>query len=368
MAERIETLIYGTGLPPTGVKVYAYFVGQRLVVDGMPIDINISQITISVGGFEHDELFVNWQDAQQQQWAIKPIGQQQIQRLVQTAPETLQPLLKKWHQRKRHLNVVWGTIAGIVLSVLLMIGLLVWQYDNFVSWVASKIPISTEQQLGNAVLEKIKAEGDLLEQGKAVEAVSQIGNRLTQGSRYKYQWYVLENDTVNAFALPSGIIVVHSALLQKAENADELAAVLAHEVQHVEQRHSLKHMINSVGWAAVLTVVLGDASAITAVIAHQVGTSYFSRDLESEADKLGYATLVKAKIKPDGMASFLQKLADLSGDSEEGLAWISSHPETKERVIAIQQLLKEQPCNTCQPLAMDWQAVQKTLPKIEEAK
>ena len=127
-------------------------------------------------------------------------------------------------------------------------------------------------------------------------------------------------------------------------------------------------MINSVGWAAVLTVVLGDASAITAVIAHQVGTSYFSRDLESEADKLGYATLVKAKIKPDGMASFLQKLADLSGDSEEGLAWISSHPETKERVIAIQQLLKEQPCNTCQPLAMDWQAVQKTLPKVEKAK
>ncbi len=366
MAERIETLIYGTGLPPTGVKVYAYFVGQRLVVDGMPIDIHSSQITISVGGFEHDELFVNWQDEQQQQWAIKPIGQQQIQRLVQTAPESLQPLLKKWHQRKRHLNVVWGTIAGIVLSVLLMIGLLVWQYDNFVSWVASKIPISTEQQLGNAVLEKIKAEGDLLEQGKAVETVSQIGNRLTQGSRYKYQWYVLENDTVNAFALPSGIIVVHSALLQKAENADELAAVLAHEVQHVEQRHSLKHMINSVGWAAVLTVVLGDASAITAVIAHQVGTSYFSRDLESEADKLGYATLVKAKIKPDGMASFLQKLADLSGDSEEGLAWISSHPETKERVIAIQQLLKEQPCNTCQPLAMDWQAVQKTLPKVEK--
>ena len=114
MTERIETLIYGAGLPPTGVKVYAYFVGQRLVVDGMPIDIHISQITISVGGFEHDELFVNWQDAQQQQWAIKPIGQQQIQRLVQTAPETLQPLLKKWHQRKRHLNVVWGTIAGIV--------------------------------------------------------------------------------------------------------------------------------------------------------------------------------------------------------------------------------------------------------------
>ena len=368
MTERIEALVYGVGIPPTGIKVAVYFVGQRLVVDGMPIDIHISQITISVGGFEHDELFVNWQDAQQQQWAIKPIGQTQIQRLVQAAPESLQPLLKKWQQRKRHLNVVWGSIAAIVLSLLLLIGVIVWQYDNFVSWVASKIPVSTEQQLGNAVLEKIKAEGDLLESGKTVETISEIGNKLTQGSRYKYQWYVLKNDTVNAFAVPSGIIVVHSALIEKAENADELAAVLAHEVQHVEQRHSLKHMINSVGWAAVLTIVLGDASAITAVIAHQLGTSYFSRDLESEADKLGYATLVKAKIKPDGMASFLQKLADLSGDTEQGLGWISSHPETLERVNTTKQLLKDQPCQVCQPLAIDWQMVQNTLPKVDKAK
>ncbi len=368
MTERIEALVYGVGIPPTGIKVAVYFVGQRLVVDGMPIDIHISQITISVGGFEHDELFVNWQDAQQQQWAIKPIGQLEIQRLVRTAPLSLQPLLKKWHQRKQHLNVVWGSIAAIVLSLLLLIGVIVWQYDNFVSWVASKIPVSTEQQIGNAVLEKIKAEGDLLESGKTVETISEIGNKLTQGSRYKYQWYVLKNDTVNAFAVPSGIIVVHSALIEKAENADELAAVLAHEVQHVEQRHSLKHMINSVGWAAVLTIVLGDASAITAVIAHQLGTSYFSRDLESEADKLGYATLVKAKIKPDGMASFLQKLADLSGDTEQGLAWISSHPETLERVNTIKQLLKDQPCQVCQPLAIDWQMVQNTLPKVEKAK
>jgi len=127
-------------------------------------------------------------------------------------------------------------------------------------------------------------------------------------------------------------------------------------------------MINSVGWAAMLTVVFGDVSAITAVLAHQVGTSYFSRDLESEADKLGYAILVKAKIKPDGMASFLQKLADLSGDSKEGLAWISSHPETQARVDAIKQLLKDQPCNTCQPLAIDWQVVQNALPKVEKAK
>jgi hypothetical protein len=368
MAEGIASLIYGTGLPPTGLSVYIYFVGQRLVVEGMAIELHIQQMTISVGGVEHDELFINWQDEQQQPWAIKPMGQAQIQQFVTTAPKGLQPLLKKWHQRKRHLNIVWGIVAAIVLSLLLLIGAVVWQYDNVVSWAASKIPVSVEEQLGQATLDKIKAEGHLIESGKAVETLSKIGNTLTQGSGYHYQWYVLKNDTVNAFAVPSGIIVVHSALLQKAENANEVAAVLAHEVQHIEQRHALKHLINSLGWAGVLTLVLGDVSAVTAVIVHQLGTSYISRELESEADKLGYAALVKANIKPDGMASFLQKLADLSGDSNADLAWISSHPNTQERVAAIKQLLKKQPCHTCQSLAIDWQAVQNTLPTVDKLK
>ena len=81
----------------------------------------------------------------------------------------------------------------------------------------------------------------------------------------------------------------------------------------------------------VLAVVLGDVSGVTAVLAHQVGSSYFSRDLESEADKLGYATLVKAKIKPDGMVSFFQKLQQEQGSTNEGLSWIASHPQTQER-------------------------------------
>lgn len=368
MTLKFNALLYGVDLPPVGVNVAVYFVGERLFIDNMPIALHSSQLTVSVGGFDHNELFLNWRDNEGEQWALKVLSTQDIQLLVHTAPSSLQPKLTQWHQRNSHIKTVWGIVGALVVTVVFTIGLFVWKYDNIVSWVAEQIPVSTEQKLGEAALAQIKADGTLIQSGLAVEQMQAIGARLTQGSRYQYQWFIKQDNTVNAFALPGGIVVVHSALLEKAENADELAAVLAHEVQHIEQRHSLKHMINSVGWAAVLTVVLGDASAITAVLAHQVGTSYFSRDLESEADKLGYAILVKAKIKPDGMASFLQKLADLSGDSQEGVAWISSHPETKARVNAIKQLLKEKPCNTCQPLVIDWQLVQNALPKVESAK
>ena len=366
--QKFHATLYGYHMPAMGTAVSAYFVGQRLFIDNMPIELHSSQLSVSVGGMEHDELFLNWCDSEETQWALKAASTADIDIIVNSAPAALQSQLSKWHQRHRHHKTLWGLLGAAVITLVFVMAVVLWQYQHMVSWVAKQIPISTEQQLGQAALAQIKAEGGIIESGKAIVALAKIGNKITRGSNYQYQWLIKQDETVNAFALPSGIIVVHSALIQKADNAEELAAVLAHEVQHVEQRHSLKNIIHGAGWAVVLAVVLGDVSGVTAVIAHQVGASYFSRELEAEADKLGYATLVKANIKPEGMASFLQKLADLSQQQPKALAWISSHPDTLERVADIKQLLKEQPCDSCKPLNVDWQSMQQTLPKIEHLK
>ena len=361
MPFKFNALLYGVDLPPVGVNVAVYFVAERLCIDNMAIELHSRQLTVSVGGFDHNELFLNWRDSEGEQWALKVLSTQDIQLLVDTAPSSLQPQLTQWHQRNSHIKTVWGVVGALVVTVVFTIGLFVWKYDNIVSWVAEQIPVSTEENIGKATLEQIKTDGSIIESGQAVDSLTQLGNQLTQGSRYKYQWLIKQDDSVNAFALPSGIIVVHSALINKASNANELAAVLAHEIQHVEQRHSLKGMINSVGWAALLTVVLGDVSAITAVLAHQVGASYFSRDLESEADKLGYATLVKANIKPDGMITFFQKLQQEQTKTSEGLSWVASHPETQARIQAIQLLVKQQPCAVCQDVNLNLANLQKAV-------
>lgn len=363
MPTPINGILYGAGLPSGGTHVQARFIGVLLCVEPMTVEVQLTSIVVSVGGFEHDELFLNWKDVQEQSWAFKPLTEADIALVMAHAPSQLQPQLAKWHQRSSHIKTVWGTIGGIAAVCVLALVVLWWQYDKAVGWVAEQIPVSTEEKLGESALEQIRAEGDIIESGAAYNAVKDIGGKLTQGSRYKYQWLIKEDKTVNAFALPGGIIVVHSALIDKADNADELAAVLAHEVQHVEQRHSMKHMINSVGWAALLTVVLGDVSAATAVIVHQVGTMYFSRDLEDEADRLGYAALVRAKIEPKGMVSFFQKLAD-EHKGKEAPGWISSHPETNERIKIIQALIKDKPCSDCKPLALDWQPVQSSIEQI----
>ena len=179
---------------------------------------------------------------------------------------------------------------------------------------------------------------------------------------YHYQWLVVKSKEVNAFAMPGGVVVVNSALIEKADNADELAAVLAHEVQHVEKRHALKNMVTSAGWAAALAAVAGDVSAISAVILHQAGTLYYGRDLEAQADKLGLAALLKAKIKPDGFVSFFKKIKKVQG--EEPPTWISNHPAIDDRIKAIEALIKASPCADCTGVSIDWKAAQLSVKEL----
>ena len=357
--QTIRALLYGDDLPPVGTKVFAYFLENRLIIDTMDISVEVADLVVSVGGFEHDELFLNWQESTGEKWALKPYETRDIHMVIATAPLSLKPQLAKWHGRTQHIKLVWGTIAAILAFGMLSVLLLWWQYDRAISWVAEQIPVSTEEEMGNSVLEQLRSEGGLIESGVAVKTVQEIGAKLTKGSRYDYQWVIKTDKTLNAFALPGGVVVVHSALIEKASNANELAAVLAHEVQHIEQRHSLKSTLNSLGWAALLTVTIGDVSAVAAVMAHQMGSMYFSRDLEDEADRLGFAALTRANITPDGMVTFFQTMAkEEKGDAP---AWISSHPATLERIKTIQTLMEKEPCPPCKPLVFDWGRVQKAL-------
>ncbi len=130
-------------------------------------------------------------------------------------------------------------------------------------------------------------------------------------------------------------------MIEAAGSADELAGVLAHEVQHVEHRHTLQQMISSAGWAAMLAVVLGDVSAITAIVLHQLGNLRNSRKLEAQADVEGMKALAKAGIPLDGMPSLFRRLqAEQRKKGGEGPALLSSHPATEERIADLEQLAR----------------------------
>ncbi|HEX5277053.1 MAG TPA: M48 family metallopeptidase, partial [Fluviicoccus sp.] len=306
----IACRLFGPGLPVAGEPVTVSLDSGSLRVHVTPERrVAMADLAVSVGGFDHDELFLAWTDADGR-WTVKPEGKAGREAFLSYAPEALTAQLRHW---RRHTGAQQWVLRGVMASAamfLVSVLLLWWKYDAALSWVAARISPETELKLGDAALEGLRENQTFLDKGEAVDVVRQMGSNLTKGSRYRYRWLVSSSKQVNAFALPGGIVVINRGLIEATQSADELAAVLAHEVQHVEQRHALKGMLNSVGVAAVLLVVLGDASAITAVMAHQAGSMAFGRDLESQADLDGVKRMQQAGIDGQGMVRMLGRLKE----------------------------------------------------------
>ncbi|MFZ4876201.1 M48 family metallopeptidase [Janthinobacterium sp. Mn2066] len=339
----------------------AHFFGQQLsIADHATASVDAAQLHVSVGGMDQPQLFLNWLDDEGRQMALQAATPDDVAILLVSAPAALQPALHKlWRERQRNRRQVSSWLAGVTGAAVVAAALLWWQGNNTIAWLAGHIPLSAEKQLGDLALAQVRSQGGLLEQGPAQQTVQEIGQRLTTGSRYRYRWLVKQDESVNAFAMPGGIIVVHTGLLRQAADPGELAGVLAHEVQHVEQRHSLRQMISSLGWGALVGVTIGDISAVAAMVVHQAGTLYFSRDMEEEADRLGLHALQRANIRPDGMLTFFQKL----GSDKAAPGWLSSHPQTTVRAQGIAQLIAANPCPGCVPLHSEhWPAMQASLP------
>lgn len=357
-ASGFDGRLFGPGLAEAGVVVRARFIGTRLHIDSSPAHtVAVDALSAARGGFEHDLIFLNFSEGGVR-YALQLKDAQALAMLRAQAPAGLARELARlgggvWRQKN-----LWRLIWGGAAVALLTLGLAFWQYDTLVAWIASRISPETEARLGRQVVEALSEQDALIESGPALDAVAEIGDRLTRDSRYDYRWLLVDNDQVNAFAAPGGVVVVHTGLIQAAGSAEELAGVLAHEIQHVELRHSLQNMIHALGWASVLTVVLGDVSALAGVLIYQAGATRFSRELEREADEQGLLALHKAGIDASGMLTFFRRL-DAKGALYVPL--LSSHPATAERIERLEQAIRRQPSATAEPLALDWQRIQASL-------
>jgi len=356
----VAGLLHGPGFPVAGVPARLQFIDQHLRVSldgGAFEDVPVESLSASVTGFNEDTLQLSWEHGGHSH-AVTIAGAQAQRTLLDSAPASVAKELGRghamvhWHRRKW--NVVLGVLAG--LALLLLVGW--WQSEAITVWLASRVSMETEINIGEHAREQLEREHVLTQEGLAAQTIAGIGARLTQGSRYQYRWYVSDEREVNAYALPGGIVVVNAGMIEAAGSAEELAGVLAHEVQHVEQRHTLQQMIHTAGWAAALAVVLGDVSAITAIVIHQLGNLRNSRQLEAQADTEGLKALARAGIPLGGLPAMFRKLANeqrrLGG---EGIALLRSHPATEERIAELEKLAAALVCQ-CRSLGIDWPAVQ----------
>jgi predicted Zn-dependent protease len=228
-----------------------------------------------------------------------------------------------------------------------------------------------EVQLGQQESAQIQQQLPLVQDPLINQYVSSLGNQIaSKTSRADLQWqfYVVNTDVVNAFALPGGIVYVNRGVLERADKMDELAGVMAHEIEHVVRRHSVKQMEQmqganiGVALACSLTNVCSNQAAATAI--NVGGTAIFakfSRTDEVQADEGGFHNVMNAGISPEGMLSFFQKLLaeeQQGGSSSAANSWFSDHPGTQDRIQDIQNMLAQVPASTLRNLTTDTQAFQ----------
>jgi predicted Zn-dependent protease len=227
--------------------------------------------------------------------------------------------------------------SGPALFFLAVIAVLVSGYLWVLPWASERLallmPTSVDVQLGDAMYEGMAPS---LNEDTARSAILQrFGDQLQVAPDFKPTFHYVEDDQVNAFAMPGGHIVVFSGIAEKMTSPGQLAALLAHEGTHVEERHSTRMIMRGMGSYVFLSLLLGDLSGVAGVIAQNAdnirGLGY-SRSLESEADGTGQERMKANGVDPEGMVDLLELLEKEAQDMPEQLSFLSSHPLTAERI------------------------------------
>lgn len=270
------------------------------------------------------------------------------------------PVVDSTRDRTTH-AWLWGSLGLIIGLPLLLLALLFSFRNEVVDVIVDRIPVAGERLLADELWKLQRSRLHLIEATAANRFIDEVGTRLTQTkpTPYTYRFHLADEPSINAFALPAGYIVVHRGLLEAAQSAEEVAGVMAHEIEHVEQRHSLRAMVQSLGLHAVWLALTGDLGSGMAGegVKHLAGL-HFSREQEVAADAAGHARLAAAGIDPHGMVSFFESLAKKQMAIPDLL---SSHPASIERSARLNALVEKEPAH--QPLDYDWPAVTASLRK-----
>ena len=209
--------------------------------------------------------------------------------------------------------------------------------------------LDREMALGRDLSREVEATSKLVTDPVVTEYVNRIGQNLVRNSdaRVPFTIKVLDNEEVNAFALPGGFFYVDSGLIMAADNESELAAVMAHEIAHVAARHATKNMTRSEIWnmASIPLMFIGGPAgyAIAEIASIAVPMSFlkFSRDAEREADLLGLEYDYAAGYDPQAFVQFFEKLnAEDKGKHGKLAKMFSTHPMTSDRVTAAQDEIR----------------------------
>jgi beta-barrel assembly-enhancing protease len=214
------------------------------------------------------------------------------------------------------------------------------------------LTIEKEKELGEEFCLQLQQYYPLVRDPYLTAYINDIGQNLVKQvgpQPFQYRFFIIEDPTYNAFAVPGGYIFVNTGIIRLMEREDELAGVLAHEITHIHQRHMAKRMekgkFSTIATVigALAAVLLGGAAAaplLTGIMAGgEAAMLAYSREDEKEADTLGFKWLTSARYDPHYMMTVFKKMNRQRWfESNDIPVYLKTHPELESRMIDLAHL------------------------------
>jgi Zn-dependent protease with chaperone function len=272
-------------------------------------------------------------------------------------------------ERRLRKKVIGWTFAAAVSLVLVGVFGLPALSDR----IAPLIPFSVEQRLGAAMDQQVRA---MLDTGRTDQpfecglsdsekpgraALDRLIGKLetAAGLPIPLKAAVVRKRDPNAIALPGGHIYVFEGLISRSRSPDELAGVVAHEIGHVAHRDGTRSLLQAAGLSFLFGMLLGDftGGGLVVIAARTVVQSAYARDVESLADRYSVSLMAKADGDPRALAAILDRIA---GAAEPGSKILLDHPQTKDRIVAINAAADAAPSKIAPLISgADWAALQR---------
>jgi predicted Zn-dependent protease len=232
------------------------------------------------------------------------------------------------------------------------------------------ISIEEEWALGNQLARDIEQQMTLVRDPAVNQYVTRLGQSIvnqTAMAQLPWNFHVVQSDEINAFAIPGGHVYVTTGLIKAADQASELAGVMAHEIAHGVERHATEQMTRSYGLNILAGMVLGqNPETYQQILAQVVGggaMASFSRDAERESDQLAVQWLPRIGFHPEGMATMFEELLRNRQSAPNAVdKFFSTHPLTESRITDVRQQIRSM--NLSSNLRMDESAYQSVRARV----
>ena len=228
--------------------------------------------------------------------------------------------------------------------------------------------LENEEELGDEMMEK--AGFDFVNAPEVDSMLSIITSRLTTKvglTDYNYKIQIIDEDQVNAVTLPGGNILIFSGMIDFAESPEEIAAVIAHEIGHVEKRHIATRLVKEFTIEVLYAILSGGDGTLIGEVAKTAMSTVFDRRQEREADEYAMDLLVKSSISPKVVAVLFRRMSRENDSFLDDLVFISSHPHNNSRVkMSLEYKIPEE--FEQDSIQLDWNAFQEAVKsKINKA-